>query len=581
MLSHRNQDIGVVGSPSSNTELTVDLLLEATEERIVGALVALDATQNGAPIKSVGQIVGVELRNRWHEDSVFRNLIKRTGDIPPITNRQDTRIANLMVGATFKEGLQGYEPDVLGMVPSTGTRIARVEQPLLDDLLKVYRAEIFYLGRAYANDVFYPMWFKHFGSGPGGAGEAYHIGVFGKTGSGKSGLAKMLLLAYARHQDMGILVIDPQGEFSYELSGAMIGKQRLPVKEILDGLNRSIQVYRIQDIQLDEWELFEELLVSLGFTGQLGIPAGSTTQSQSAAGVIRSALEGSYRLDSLNSQEAFRAALTAVIARSNAQLIYASGPRRQQLVDFVEDILRNRSAEVFGNNWQPLAELFAAGPSRRRLYGIVAQLIGAADAPVVAIDLSERGNRRFWSEGLQRRLLKKLLDNLVDNAAQGLGSGSAANTLVLLDEAARHAPSGALERGGEAEELRTTLRRAVRETRKYGVGWFLISQTLGGIDNEILQQLRIQFFGFGLALGDEFRKLREFAGGDNRAMELYQSFRDPQSAPRDDLREFSFMAVGPVSPLSFSGRPLFFSAFIDPQEFSDGNNLPAKPRLMP
>jgi len=37
------------------------------------------------------------------------------------------------------------------------------------------------------------------------------------------------------------------------------------------------------------------------------------------------------------------------------------------------------------------------------------------------------------------------------------------------------------------------------------------SLTIGGIDNGIMQQLRIQFFGFGLALGDEFRKLREFS----------------------------------------------------------------------
>jgi hypothetical protein len=39
------------------------------------------------------------------------------------------------------------------------------------------------------------------------------------------------------------------------------------------------------------------------------------------------------------------------------------------------------------------------------------------------------------------------------------------------------------------------------------------------------------------------------------------------------------MAVGPVSPLAFSGRPLFFSAFIDPQESNSGglpksSNLP-------
>ena len=58
-------------------------------------------------------------------------------------------------------------------------------------------------------------------------------------------------------------------------------------------------------------------------------------------------------------------------------------------------------------------------------------------------------------------------------------------------------------------------------------------------------------------------------------MELYQSFRDPHSAPRPDLREFLFMAVGPVSPLAFSGRPLFFSAFINPSEFLNANGLKA------
>jgi hypothetical protein len=90
----------------------------------------------------------------------------------------------------------------------------------------------------------------------------------------------------------------------------------------------------------------------------------------------------------------------------------------------------------------------------------------------------------------------------------------------------------------------------VRETRRYGIGWFFISQTLGGIDNEILQQLRILAFGFGLAMGTEFDRLRDFASGDKRSLELYQSFRDPQSFPRRDLQEFPFMAVGPVSPLA-------------------------------
>jgi len=228
------------------------------------------------------------------------------------------------------------------------------------------------------------------------------------------------------------------------------------------------------------------------------------------------------------------------------------------------------------------AMLCASDEVRRafqRKYGEGESLIMGTSAsatarPVIVVDLSARGNQgTFWSEELQRRILGKLLSALVVQATASLSSGQSANVLVLLDEAHRHAPSGRLDEDSEADRLRSLLRRAVRETRKYGIGWFFISQTLGGIDNEILQQLRILVFGFGLAMGTEFDRLKDFAGGDKRSLELYQSFRDPQSFPRRDLQQFPFMAVGPVSPLAFSGKPLFFTAFIDPAEFLRVNQL--------
>ncbi len=586
MSAERNQDVAVIGSPSSNTELTLDLLLEATEERMVGALTAFHASQNGTPIISVGQVVGIELRNRWHEDSVFRNLVQRTGEIPPITNRQDTRVADLVVGATFRQGSNGYEPEVLGMVPPTGTRVFRVDQALLNQLLSVYQQEIVYLGKAYANDVLYPMWFKHFGSGLGGAGEAYHLGVFGKTGSGKSGLAKMMLCAYARHPQLGILVIDPQGEFSLELSGTRVGQQGLQLDQAIQSQGRPIEVFRIDDIQLDDWTTFEEMLISLRFFEQLQIPSASAENARRAAEVVRNALEGTHNLDALGTLPILQAALNAVNDPNNAGFIYATRQRAQQLQQRVQRFLNDQQAQnqLLTNTWEPICQLFTRGQNRHRLYsygqqqpGIVNRLLGSADGnssrPVIVIDISRQGNQRFWSEELQRRILAKLLNILVAQATSALSTQQSANVLVLLDEAHRHAPSGRLDEGSEADRLRSLLRRAVRETRKYGIGWFFISQTLGGIDNEILQQLRILAFGFGLAMGTEFDRLRDFAGGDKRSLELYQSFRDPQSFPRRDLQEFPFMAVGPVSPLAFSGKPLFFTAFTDPTEFLRVNHF--------
>lgn len=590
MANDRTRDIAVVGSPSTNTELTLDLLQEATEERLVGALTAFEAVQNGASVTSVGQVVGIELRNRWHEDSVFRNLLKRTGEIPPITNRQDTRTADLVVGASFRQSQNGFDPEVLGMVPPTGTRVYRVDQPLLDRLLAVYQAEIVYLGRAYANDVLYPMWFKHFGSGPGGAGEAYHGGVFGKTGSGKSGLAKMMLCAYARHLQMGILVIDPQGEFSLELSGTRVGQQGLQLDQILRNQGRAISVYRIGDLQLDDWATFEEMLISLHFFEQLGIPSGSGENSRRAAEVVRNTLERTHRLDNLGTLQVLQDVLNAVNDQTNATFIYSTRARAQQLQQRVQRFLGTPQAlnQLLASTWVPICQLFTGGPGRQKLFsyqgqqpGIINLLLGSAGnpgaRPVVVVDISRQGNQRFWSEELQRRILSKLLNVLVSQATSSLNTQQSANVLVLLDEAHRHAPSGRLEEDSEGERLRSLLRRAVRETRKYGIGWFFISQTLGGLDSEILQQLRILAFGFGLAMGSEFDRLRDFVGGDKRALELYQSFRDPQSFPRRDLQEFPFMAVGPVSPLAFSGKPLFFSAFTDTAEFVRVNGL-ANPR---
>jgi hypothetical protein len=59
---------------------------------------------------------------------------------------------------------------------------------------------------------------------------------------------------------------------------------------------------------------------------------------------------------------------------------------------------------------------------------------------------------------------------------------------------------------------------------------------------------------------------------------LYRLFRDPHSSFDPTSRVYSFMTVGPVSPLSFAGTPLFFNAFTDVQEFLTANGLvPATP----
>ena len=114
---------------------------------------------------------------------------------------------------------------------------------------------------------------------------------------------------------------------------------------------------------------------------------------------------------------------------------------------------------------------------------------------------------------------------------------------------------------------------AIRTTRKYGLGWLFISQTLASLHTEILNQLRISFFGFGLSLGQEFQSLQQLVGSSGTALDLYRLFRDPHSAFDTKSRQYSFMTIGPVSPLSFSGSPLFLNAFNTVGTFLESNGL--------
>lgn len=219
ILVNRSVDhqIGIVGSPSDTTEMVIDILQTQEKSRILGQLVYVVVPQEDRFLAVIGQISQIQTKNRWHEDQTFRGIIKRRGKLPHLSERADIRTATISVQAAFEFGeaeLQDISEGILATSPSTGAVVFRVRDEILDALLLKHKSEVVYLGRAYSTDVRMPFWLKHFGNGVGGAGEAYHIGVFGKTGSGKSGLAAYLLLGYARHKEMGILFVDPQGQFS-------------------------------------------------------------------------------------------------------------------------------------------------------------------------------------------------------------------------------------------------------------------------------------------------------------------------------------------------------------------------------
>ena len=573
----QTERLGVVGSPSSTAQLALDILGTAVTRKLVGELALFRYLQDASAHYALGQITEIQLRNIWHEDPTMRSLIRQRGRVDAVSERQDTHLGQMTISAVFREGgPAGYEPSILGTVPSTGTPIHLVTDPVLDELLRPYREQIFYLGHVYGSNPKLPLWFKHFDKGPDGAGEAYHLGIFGKTGSGKSVLAKMILLAYSRYPRMALLVIDPQGEFSRDMRRGVSSEEfALPLGIIARKLGKQPIVLTVRNLVLDRWELFEQILFESQFFERLTIPRGENREL--ACGILSDRLKkAKVKLKSLHDRKSFDKAWSLLQDEKVQRVFYRTEASRARFNDAVHDADPD---EFYEQYWAPVAELFREDrEGAKSIDRALGWLLGMdkPNRPILVIDLSkDQTHGLFWNDKIQSLVIKRLLDGLSWTAEEFYKEDQSLNALVVIDEAHRFAPRELPREDDTGRSVRSVLIDAARTTRKYGLGWLFISQTLSSLHSEILQQLRIFFFGFGLGLGQEFQSLRQLVGSSGTALDLYQLFRDPHSAFDTMSRQYSFMTIGPVSPLSFSGSPLFLNAFNTVEAFMEANGFEA------
>ncbi|MDD8020091.1 MAG: DUF87 domain-containing protein [Acidobacteriota bacterium] len=577
-LISTSERIGTIGSPSSTSNLSLDILGTAVDKKLVGELALFRFSQDGKPHYALGQITEVQLKNIWLEDPTMRSLARQRGQVNPVSGQQDTHLGDMTVSAVFSNDGHRFEPSILGTVPATGTAIHLATDEILDRLLELYRDEIFYLGHVYGSTPKLPLWFKHFGTGPHGAGEAYHIGIFGKTGSGKSVLAKMIVLAYSRYKDMGIFILDPQGEFAKGLktSSMFIEMENILCLQTLSNLQKPFKIYDLDKIALDRWSLFAQLLMEFRFFFELGIK--SYEYQEIAADYVEDLLKS-------DSNITFKNLNTDVLLRilehlnGNIQRIYGTSTGIDRVRQFISEYRQKISSSTQNKIleiWNRTVGLFRPTADKRSPKEIIKEIISQSSIrPVVIIDLSKKPeeiSQFIWDEKIKPLIIECFLSNLVITADYFYKGDKSLNTLVIIDEAHRLAPRGKLE-NEKKEKIRSTLIDAVRTTRKYGLGWLFISQTLSSLDKEIIEQLRINFFGFGLSMGTELQALKELVGGIPNALKLYQSFRDPHSAFDIASRQYAFMTIGPVSPLSFAGTPLFLTVYNTPQQFLRANQL--------
>ncbi|MGH2500084.1 MAG: helicase HerA domain-containing protein [Candidatus Limnocylindria bacterium] len=573
-------DVGIVGSPSTTAKITVDILEDATNAPLHGDLVYLTHPLNDRCLIAIGTVTDITTMNRWHEDPNMRGVLKRHGSLPHLSGVGDVRTAEVLVQAAYladnADPAQGEAPieaaAALTMSPTTGAAVARVTDPFLDQLLRRHHNEITYLGHIYRTEVRLPLTLRHFGRGDGGAGEAYHSGIFGVTGSGKSAFAAYLLAGQMRHRNLGVLVIDPQGQFTSEIG------LPFPLQEWAERLGRQVRTYSIsQNLRLrQDAPLLADLLGLTRFFRDL-LTIRAEDPRDSAVAELTRILRGIANWDDLPAEQVLRQMVTALAGDAQAlQRIYVSPGPRARLTTVLNTLLTDQATfdmtlEVFA----PIHSLFTArslsGRARTSIWQVLQEAVSPGDAarPFVVLDFSSENVAEglLESTAVKARILRVVCTDLNVIAEKAYRGRDSLNVLVVFDEAQRFAAEEPEEE--QAQLLSDRLVDYVRTTRKYGLGWMFITQETGSLRRGIYNQLRVRAFGYGLTSGTELNRLRETIG-DPAALELYRSFVDPAAITP---AQYPFMLTGPVSPLSFTGAPVFLSVYTDFDRFLNDNRF--------
>lgn len=581
-------DIGLVGSPSTTAKVTVDIMEEATDFPLRGQLVSLVHPLEEGYLIALGTVTEIKTSNRWHEDANMRGVLKRHGSLPHLSAVGDVRTADVSVQAVYlAESIDPAEGDPpvesggsLSMSPTTGAQVHRITNDFLRSLLRRHESEIIYLGTAFGmEDVKLPLTLRHFGSPErGGTGEAYHIGIFGMTGSGKSGFATYMLAAYARHDELGVLIMDPQGQFASE--------HGLPfsLQDWARSRGRRVDVLSVsQDLRLRQnAPLLVDLLEQTRFFRDVLSIRGAENR-ESAIEEFRRKLSNYTNWDDANAQDVLRSTLDALATDDQAmKRIYASAASRDRVLERIGTMLMNPSEfrialDLFGPLHSLFTESNSAGGQRTSMESVLYRLldIEAPIRPMVIINLSssqggsdidpDSPNAILESTPIKSRLLREICGIISRVAERRFAENRSLNTLVVFDEAHRFAAESPAD--DESNALASRLVDYALTTRKYGLGWTFITQEISSLRRGIYDQLRVRSFGYGLTSGTELRRLTETIG-DPEALSLYRSFVDPQAIKPS---QYPFMLTGPVSPLSFTGAPVFLSVYTDFEKFKSEN----------
>jgi len=521
-----------------------------------------------------------ELYNSFQErDFEFNQAFRRNGNVDTLIqlNSYDDAIGILIPIATYS--VSADRQVMRCGLPPSNTSVFIATENNLENFYR-YKESHCRLGKMLGTKIDIGLIIRHFGDFQrGGWGDARMMGIFGATGSGKTRFAAQVISAYAKYPEMGILIIDPQGQFSSKNDlGIQVGAlgscedgTEWELKKSFSKLHhtRNIQWLDISSIAFTDPSLFVELLAENGYfhhfyssisgaklnlirddfydfinkyTKSAKIKLENLTYSadlyqrtqsmitslyteKSAAGVENRII---YRIDEYNSRTG-----NPYAHQQEAERIWNNVLRNfngfYKIHQVIDDILLNHKI-------------------------IIISLVGIQD---------ERIKKLYCAEILEQ--LRKRSEEYYHSASKR----KQVNALIAIDEVQRLVGSGEHEdeiNQRVTKKISYILTDCVKTSRKLSVGWLFITQTLKSLNSEIYRQLNTKVFGFGLATDGQEEILKMSFGHDKNILEQYRTLPIPIASGI-----YAFLTIGEMLPIGNGSTPIFINCYQNQDDLFKNN----------
>jgi hypothetical protein len=251
--TRKRQFHGVVRSNSLGNEL-------------LGKLGFLRFLAGSNAVSVLCQIVSVDRRNNVHEDGSFGPVIAAKGSIPYLSDIGDYEEA---VAKPIAQQVNG-SPAPLRANPPSGSQIVSLDdtsivpeggesttpQRVFNSFAPVEERYLRYGGHLTGENICLPVICKSFHpDDQNGWQEARHALFLGRSGSGKTHAAKIMLAMYLLSTPaMGAFIPDGKGDF------VRPSRVDLDLRALLQANGRNVEVITLEDLRLEEATQFEQLL---------------------------------------------------------------------------------------------------------------------------------------------------------------------------------------------------------------------------------------------------------------------------------------------------------------------------------